>query len=398
MSADILRLGRSPREAAGPLIEVVELNPYAPRPFVFTDLALSLRDAIRLAGYRCEHRQNAADPEAVAIVLGAGAAQMAFLADADPARCIVANFEQIGSTSALAGPDYLAFLGRHRVLDYHSGNVEALRQANGAAQAVFELPVVPGPSVLYRPALDMAPSVDVLFFGTPCPRRDTLVQRLQAAGLSTEVVAGAYGDELVPAVRRARLVVHAHFYETGLFPVARFLQPVVQGVPIVCEDSVFSAHSDWSRSGIRFAAYDDLVAACVALLADPADQLARVQRTQRFVATLDFATPFGELLRAALACPSRASTVLAPALLSAPAPADGAADGPSPPAGTLASPQSPETDGLDPAVLPPEAHLAPPPLEFATRKPGEGPYGRWVAWGLIVFSLFTIVQSMRAWF
>lgn len=371
---------------AGQAINVVELNAYAPRPFVFTDLALCLRDAIRLAGYRCEHLQNEPDPAAVSIVLGAGPAQRAWLERMDPERCVIANFEQIGSDSSVAGPDYLAFLRDRLVVDYHSRNIDNLRRLHGEAQQVFELPVVPGPSLLYRPELAIEPCVDVLFFGTLCPRREQLVQRLQAAGLSTEVVAGAYGAELVPAIRRARLVVHAHYYETGLFPVARFLQPVAHGVPIVCEHSAFSALSDWSRSGIRFAAYDDLVAACAELLASPAAQLEQVRRTRRFVAMLDFATPFDALLREVNARVTRglAARITPPVLLA-------------PPARDAPALDAEPVDGLDPAALPPEAHLPAPPLEMATRKPGEGRYGRWIAWALIVFSGLTILQYMRSW-
>ena len=43
-------------------IDVVELNPYAPRPFAFTEVALCLRDSLRLAGLQSDHRVNIANP------------------------------------------------------------------------------------------------------------------------------------------------------------------------------------------------------------------------------------------------------------------------------------------------------------------------------------------------
>jgi hypothetical protein len=183
-------------------------------------------------------------------------------------------------------------------------------------------------------------------------------------------------------------VVHAHFYETGLFPVARFLQPVAHGVPIVCENSEFSALSDWSRSGIRFAAYDDLVAACTGLLAAPAEQLECVNRTRRFVASLDFATPLGALLQAVNARVARrlALQIAPPVLLAPPAALE-----PAPPL-----PAEP-LDGLELTALPPESHLPVPPVEMVTRTPGQGPHGRLITWVLIVFSALTILQSMRQW-
>ena len=93
----------------------------------------------------------------------------------------------------------------------------------------------------------------MLFFGSLNPRRERLIEDLRAAGLSVELVVGSFAEELTPAIKRARLVLHAHFYASGLFPVTRVLQPVVQGVPIVCEKSVFAELSDWSQSGILFA-------------------------------------------------------------------------------------------------------------------------------------------------
>ena len=45
--------------------------------------------------------------------------------------------------------------------------------------------------------------------------------------------------------------------------------------------------------------------------------------------------------------------------------------------------------------LPPEADLRVPPLKLAERQPGQGRYGLWIVALLLVFSLYTIWQSMR---
>jgi hypothetical protein len=44
--------------------------------------------------------------------------------------------------------------------------------------------------------------------------------------------------------------------------------------------------------------------------------------------------------------------------------------------------------------LPLEAHLQPPPLKIAEREPGKGRYGVWIVALLLIFSLYTIWQSM----
>lgn len=277
-------------------MHVIELNPYAPRPFVFTDAALCLRDSIIAAGFDSAVLVNESDPQAISIVLGALPPHTRLVEQLDPRKTVIFNFEQLGSTSAVANAAYRDWLRGRLVADYHSHNLPYLEEMNGGTQRAYELPVVPSVSVLSAGAAPADKTVDVLFFGTLSERRHEIIRRLQAAGMTVETVAGAYGAELTPAILRARIVLHVHYYETGLFPVARFLQPVVLGVPIVCETSLFSKGSDWSRSGLVFAGYDDLVAACTDLLQAPEAQAERARLTRQFAWGLDFASPFRHML------------------------------------------------------------------------------------------------------
>src|SRR5438094_1664 len=123
-----------------PPIHVVEKNPYLPQPFVFTEVAICLRDAIRAAGHPSEHLQNRIDPDAFCIVLGGTPAFQQELRHMDPARCAIFNFEQLGSSSDMAAPEYRRWLADWLVLDYHGSNIEFLKRENGARQLAFELP------------------------------------------------------------------------------------------------------------------------------------------------------------------------------------------------------------------------------------------------------------------
>lgn len=283
-------------EILPPRLDVVELNVYKPRPFVFTELAICLRDAVRAAGFACEHLVNETVPGVPAIAFVPTDGWKDFVAARNPGELVLFNLEQLGSDAPWTRDGYAAALADWVVADYNPANVEWLRNHNGPAQRVHELPVAPSGSLAWAGTGDDGAPTDVLFFGTVNPRRDAVIQRLRAEGLNVEVVQGAYGPELAPAVRRARLVLHVHFYETRLFPVARVLQPVAQGVPIVCETSVCSRMADWTHSGITFADYEQLVPACLTLLADPARQLAGVQRNLRFASGIDTAGPLRALL------------------------------------------------------------------------------------------------------
>jgi hypothetical protein len=276
-------------------INVVEINAYTPRPFVFSELALCLRDALRRAGVASDHLINRSEPGVPHIVFVPTDGWEAFVADLDPRQTVLFNMEQLGSDAPWTRDGYALALKRWTVADYNASNVDWLRRHNGAAQRVQEIPIVPGPSVAFAGAPDAAP-VDVLFFGTMNARREQVLAQLREAGLSVESVAGSFGWELTPAILRARLVLHVHFYETRLFPVARILQPVAQGVPVVCESSVCSPLADWSAgSGIVFAETDRLVDTCRELLADPARQLRSVQQSLRFAQRLDITGPLQAL-------------------------------------------------------------------------------------------------------
>jgi hypothetical protein len=355
--------------AARPTINVVEKNPYLPQPFVLTEVAICLRDAIRDAGYPSEHLVNRIDPAAYSIVLGGSPAFEKELQHMDRERCAIFNFEQLGSTSSLAGPDYRAWLADWLVLDYHASNVELLRRENGPRQIALELPLVPSAQLVTTGG--EAKSVDVLFYGTMSERRSRVIAQLEELGLKVELVAGAYGHELAPAVRRAKVVLHVHFYEQALFPVARVLQPVMMGVPVVCENSVFSQLNDWSHSGIVFAGYAHLAETCRELLDAPERMVQRARVSREFVQHIDFAAPFERVVRAFESLPlrSREDGVLSDAQIEAILAAEGASL--------------------------PEADQPAPQLQMVRREPGQGQFGKWVAW-LLVF--FMIAGAIKAFF
>lgn len=288
--------------AEQPPIDVIELNPHAPRPFVFTEVALCLRDMLRAAGFDAEHLVNQFDPEGLAIVFVPTDGWREAVARLDPARAVLFNMEQLGSASPWVGRGHVAALAGFTLADYHAANVELLRAAHGPALRVHEVPVVPSSSVVFarEPAV-LAPSVDVLFYGTLNARRERVLDALRAAGLTLEVVTGAYAWELTPAIQRARLVLHVHYYETRLFPVARMLQPIASAVPIVCEASLCSPRNDWSASGIVFAEYDQLAATCCEMLAQPQRQLESARRNLAHARRVDTATPLRALLASLLA-------------------------------------------------------------------------------------------------
>jgi hypothetical protein len=249
-------------------INIVEQNPFMPRPFVFSDVAHYLYKALQAAGLRVRHSvQPIDDVRQINIILAAPQRAMEMVNALMSKNNIIFNFEQLGSDSVLINAQYLSWLKDKLVFDYHSKNIERLKEINGEQQQAFEIPLTTASALNYYPESPHSDEIDVLFFGGMSARRIALVERLKASGLRVEVVVGAYGRELTPAIKRAKIILHVHFYETALFPFMRFMQAIPCHIPILCERSVMSANSDWQASGITFADYDDLVEAAHALIA-----------------------------------------------------------------------------------------------------------------------------------
>lgn len=383
-------------------VNVAEINAYAPRPFTFTEAALCLRDSIQAAGYASEIFSNRTDTNRVSIVLGALPPHLPAVDQLDAQRSVIFNFEQLASPSVLIAEKYRPWLRQWVVADYHQQNIEWLQREHGGAQVALELPLVPSASIAFRPDLPLTREVDVLLFGTPTPRRTALVAALREAGLSVDFVSGAFANELAPAIKRAKVVINAHFYETGLFPVTRILQPVAQGVPVVCEQSVHSDLNDWSQSGIVFAPYDELVQACARLVASADECASRAQVNREFASRIDFVAPFEQLLQALarrrIAEPPAPVTLTGPVATGATAGAQmpSAGEDPTVPDGALLTTEQIESIlAQEPTNLPPEAHLPAPPVQMVERQLGEGRWGMWIVAFLALFVLYTLWQSMK---
>jgi hypothetical protein len=272
---------------------VVEVNPYHPRPFVFTDGARCIVASLQDLGVRARHLANAIPAQGGMILMGWTPQWLAANSQhLDPARTFLFNAEQLGGGSSLLTPAYIEALGSWQVMDYHDANADYLRHLHGQKARVVTVPIIPGPAVCYAvPEPTPEATVDVLFYGTMNARREQVVSDLRQRGLSVEVVSGSYGEELTPALRRCRLVLHMHFYQSALFPILRLLQPVARGIPVVCETSVFSKWNDWSSSGMVFADYEELGQACEDLARDTARAESVARRCLEFAHELKMTEP-----------------------------------------------------------------------------------------------------------
>jgi hypothetical protein len=100
----------------------------------------------------------------------------------------------------------------------------------------------------------------------------------------------------MPWLQKARVMLHVHYYETRLFPALRTLRPVMMGLPVVCESSVFSSTNDWSNSGMVFSDVHGLVQACHDVVANPSRGRNIANAMKRYAESLRIENQWQELL------------------------------------------------------------------------------------------------------
>lgn len=178
---------------------------------------------------------------------------------------IVYNFEQ-HSTWLFDRTVEVVKKGGYRVWDYNEDNV-----VEWYRRGIEALYVPPGRARSLLP--EWAPAeptgeIDVLFFGSPCPRRARLQYAIEQRGLRVVSRHGVYGagrDALVP---QARVLLTSHYYAPpGLFDATRVLHGMALGACVVAE---WGPGSDRFAAGCSVARYEEIADRCVELCADKA--------------------------------------------------------------------------------------------------------------------------------
>ena len=88
---------------------------------------------------------------------------------------------------------------------------------------------------------------DVLFFGAPCARRFRILDELQNRyNLRIKVVNDVFGESLAEIIKKARIVLNLHFYESALLETARINEVLQYDKIVVSEDPM--AEDKYSRA------------------------------------------------------------------------------------------------------------------------------------------------------
>lgn len=196
----------------------------------FLDPARHLRWQLRRLGATVTLAKNRLREDALNIVFGA---HLGFPREWTARHaCVFFNLEQLGAGGATLDAAYLELLRTSAVVDYDAANVEAY------AHAAADVPVVP---LLHAPYLE-APGalpleqrpIDLLFVGTLNPRRQALLDRIEAAGCRVATFDHpVYGPERDAFVRQAKAVLNCAYYDSSRFEQVRVAHALSLGTPVV---------------------------------------------------------------------------------------------------------------------------------------------------------------------
>jgi hypothetical protein len=173
---------------------------------------------------------------------------------------VLFNLEQIRPSLFDIVPHYRALLERFRVWDYDARNVRAL--ADTGIHNVEHVPLGFCAALCRVPKTDVQ-DIDVLFYGSPTPRRLALRERLAAAGLRPHFSIGVYGKERDALIARSKVVINpSQFDEGGIFDIVRLSYLLANRKAVVMEGGIDAAQEKTFEPGVVFADIRDMPQEC----------------------------------------------------------------------------------------------------------------------------------------
>lgn len=231
----------------------------------FAEVAQMLVYGIRAAGYTANVYHNAVPPACIPILLGGNLWPLEWV-DRLPAQTVIFNLEQISADSPWMKTALPALVARFETWDYSQRNGAQLAQlVPGAAPRWVPITYVPELSHIAALPPDQE-DIDVLFYGSVNPRREAILTALRAQGLNVVHAFNVYGPARDALIARAKVVLNLHLYPAKIFEVVRVSYLLANRKAVVAEGAPETECYPGIESAVCLVPYEQLVAACVALV------------------------------------------------------------------------------------------------------------------------------------
>jgi hypothetical protein len=256
-------------------IDKVAVNQYHQ---IYDDLISATRAALLDLGYRCSVRVNAFTLGTINILIGSTIFSSRYqelpkLLGGRPS--IVYQLEPLDETHGLLKdwPEYWELLQHASAIWEYSPSNLAFLKAN-AIENVYYLP--PG----HHRALEMFlpdpdPDLDVLFIGSPHPRRDRVLEELERYGLRVANAAGLFGKARNRFIARSKIVLNIHAWDSLMH-----LETVRLSFLLSNHVFVLSEQGDHNpyENGVVYTEYRSLVDRCIEFSRQPREARDHIAR------------------------------------------------------------------------------------------------------------------------
>ena len=243
---------------------------------LYEELVRSLAQSLSDLGHTCTVRQNGFAADAINILVGSTifAARHHSLARALEGKpYVLYQLEWLDDKDGLLPewPEYWEILrNAGTIWDYSRGGAEYLR-AHGLYNLHHLPPGFHRSMESFRPRPD--PDIDVLFFGSPHPRRQRVLDALKSQGLNIVVLHDAFGERRNRYIARSKIVLNIHAWH-GPTPLetVRLSFLLANRAFVVSEQAEDNPYED----GVVYAPHAELVHACLDHLRRPSAERDRV--------------------------------------------------------------------------------------------------------------------------
>jgi len=229
----------------------------------FMEIAETLLYAFRKLCCIVTLEENKFSNNSTNIILGAN-----LLSERDveriPVNSIIYNFEQLSKSSPWMTHTLYNLFKKFDLWDYSQRNIELLHKM-GIKKNVYHVPIGYVEEMSRIELVDNQ-DIDVLFYGSMNPRRETIIKGLRKAGLKVETLFGVYGRARDEYIARAKVILNVHFYETNIFEVVRVSYLLANEKAVISEFADNTEIDQDLQDAVALAPYDKLVEKCVALV------------------------------------------------------------------------------------------------------------------------------------
>jgi len=255
----------------------------------FSELAEVLCYGLQELGHKAGVTLNNTFVDARNIIIGCHLLDPSYMGSV-PGDTIIVNTEQLTDDHLPWHDNIYQWVARFQTWDYSARNLEKLRTVGAANPKLLRLGFHRKLARIDRAATQ---DIDVLFYGSIGERRRRILLDLHATRRNVAAVFGVYGTERDRLISRAKIVLNVHHYNSKIFEIVRVFYLMTNSKAVVSEVGEDTAIDRQYAAGIWPAKYDELVTACLKLLAD--DQLRRDLEKRALEAISGL--PQGELLQ-----------------------------------------------------------------------------------------------------